>query len=58
MMTENVCKSLRFNTMSAITTRFGRKLRTLECDLHDDHTGNSDLLASSYISVLYIIYTR
>ena len=24
MMTENVCKSLRFNTMSAITKRFGR----------------------------------
>ena len=25
MMTENDCKSLRFNTMSAINTRFGRK---------------------------------
>ena len=36
MMKENVCKSLRFNTMSVITTRFGRKRRTLliECGLH------------------------
>ena len=29
-MTENACKSLRFNAMPAITTRFGRKRRTLE----------------------------
>ena len=35
MMAENVCKSLRFNTISAITTIFGRKRRTLECGLHD-----------------------
>ena len=35
MMTENGCKSLRFNTMSVITARFGRKRRTLECGLHD-----------------------
>ena len=36
MMTENACKSLRFNTMPVITTRFGRKCRTLliECGLH------------------------
>ena len=34
-MTESVCKSLRFNTMPAITTRFGRKRGTLECGLHD-----------------------
>ena len=39
MMTENACKSLRFNTLPVITTRFGRKRRTLECGLHDDHTG-------------------
>ena len=45
MMTENACKSLRFNTMSAITTRFGRKRRTLECGLHDDYKGICDLLA-------------
>ena len=35
MMTENACKSLRFNTMPVITTRFGRKRGTLECGLHD-----------------------
>ena len=34
-MTENACKSLRFNTMPVITTRFGRKRGTLECGLHD-----------------------
>ena len=54
VMTENVCKSLRFNTMSAITTRFGRKRGTLECGLHDDHTGNCDLLASSWPGVTQI----
>ena len=34
-MMENACKSLRFNTMPVITTRFGRKRGTLECGLHD-----------------------
>ena len=34
-MTENASKSLRFNTMPVITTRFGRKRGTLECGLHD-----------------------
>ena len=35
MMKENGCKSLRFDTMSVIITRFGRNRRTLECGLHD-----------------------
>ena len=36
MMSENACKSLRFSAMPVITTRFGRKRRTLliECGLH------------------------
>ena len=40
MMTENACKSLRLNTMPVITTRFGRKRRTLfiECGLHTHTT--------------------
>ena len=35
LMTENTCKSLHFNTMPVITTRFGRKRGTLECGVHD-----------------------
>ena len=35
LMKENACKSLRFNTIPVITTRFGRKRGTLECGLHD-----------------------
>ena len=40
MMMENACKSLRFNTMPVITTRFGRKHRALliECGLHTHPT--------------------
>ena len=34
-MMENACKSLRFNITPVITTRFGRKRGTFECDFYD-----------------------
>ena len=51
MMTENVCESMRFNTMPAITTRFGRIESALRRQLNVLRKRMNDVKVNSAVAV-------